>query len=604
MPIAMRVVTESSHRYVQELEERAKTLREALQAKPQRSTAENVAPTKIAGHQRHNASLKGNRRYIGVSSGITFIESAITFAKTHGILEDLQDLESNGKAFESPESKRLLQILSPGPAQATLDRETVSDLFDYFLATHWTYRILTPDDFDVHVVQYFSMTPEKYPESATVIHAVCAISTFFLGMTEGNIVASNLAEVHYEKALSYLTSILSQRSIQTLQIILLVLLYSLLNPQKPVTWHLLGSALRLATFLGLHNENYHAGGDEKDRSLRQHLFWSLYSIDRAVGNTLGRPTALQDVDIQVPLPHAPQDRPSDSSKTFNTAIANHCFRLRQLQSEVADTLYQKIKPMPMNYIVDIQQRLDEWLSEAPMSEASPQVQEWINHAYHNLTMFINRPGLITLTPLEGTHKRSFDSASKVLRLYARMYQRNSIDCTWMAFHWLFLAAITHLFCLWIDIEIRSDANWQEVNEDLQTTRMVLSAMVERWRSGKKTLAVYSQLCQGTLRRFTQMKVMMNTSEEPQQDVDIPKTGRANFSDDYGFNEASMMSEHLEAPMGDTSMLHFEDTLMEDEPDYWLNSSTAGFITGFTGAAGADAEFGAIGNELDPWVYHT
>ncbi|KAK5180706.1 hypothetical protein LTR44_007020 [Exophiala sp. CCFEE 6388] len=581
--------------YVQRLEDHARNLRQA--AKNQTSDQqfkEPSTPMKSSG-QRQHAAQTPNRRYLGTSSGISFIEYAITFAKTHKILDGSQE-SSQVKNSASIDAKHLIQILAPSPTQSNLDRETVSRLFDYFSITQWYYRIITRDEFDRHLSCFFSDSPNDHLGSAIVVHMISAISTFYLGAIEGNAMASNLAEIQYDRALHLLPTILPYRTIETLQTILLVLLYSFLNPQKPVTWHLLGAALRLATFLRLHEDNVAADSrySAKDVNVRRNLFWTLYSIDRAVGNTLGRPTALQDVDIQTPFPDLDTDGTHDSYPAANAAIASHCFQIRRLQSEAADMLYQKIRPMPAEWPTDIQRRVDQWLVEAPMSKASPQMQEWINHAYQNLIMFINRPSLISpSSSFEEASKRSFSSASKVLKLYAKMHSRNAIDCTWMAFHWLFLAAVTHVFCIWTDVDIRVSADWKEINEDLQRTRMVLSAMVEHWRYGKKILDIYGQLCDGTIRLFVQLIPIAagEQNHERQSTLEVAET----TTQAPGIDASPSLTEVVDAS------IQFDDILMNDDLDYWLDQPIAGFGTPH---GGMEPYLGPsdLTTELEPWLY--
>ncbi|KAI1625194.1 fungal-specific transcription factor domain-containing protein [Exophiala viscosa] len=539
--------------YVQRLEDHAHSLRQAVRNQTTNQQSNDLSVPAIISEQRPKAPQAPNRRYLGTSSGISFIEYAITFAKTHKILDSSQN--------------------PPNPAQSNLDRETVSRLFDYFSITQWYYRIITRDEFDHHLSLFFSDVSNEHVDSAIVVHTISAISTFYLGAIEGNAMASNLAEIQYEKALHLLPTILPYRTIETLQTILLVLLYSFLNPQKPVTWHLLGAALRLATFLRLHEDN--AATDStysaKDANVRRNLFWTLYSIDRAVGNTLGRPTALQDVDIQTPFPELNIDGTQDSYPAANAAIASHCFQIRRLQSEAADVLYQKIRPMAPDWPTDIQQRVGQWLIDAPMSQASPQMQEWINHAYYNLTMFINRPSLISATSsFEGASKRSFASASKVLKLYAQMHSRNAIDYP----------------------EIRITADWKEINEDLQRTRMVLSAMVEHWRYGKRILDIYCQLCDGTIRLFVQLVPITVGEQNFEQKPALQDP--TDTTEALGINPAPPLTELMDASF------QFQDVLMNDDLDYWLDQPIAGFGT----PGGPDVYSGAndVGSELDPWLY--
>jgi hypothetical protein len=257
--------------------------------------------------------------------------------------------------------------------------------------------------------------------------------------------------------------------------------------------------------------------------------------------------------------------------------------------------------MPADWPADIQGRLDEWLAEAPMSQASPQMQEWINHAYHNLVMFINRPSLIGPTLSEGASERSFASASKVLKLYAKMHSRNAIDCTWMAFHWLFLAGITHLFCIWTDPEIRATADWKEIMEDLQRTRMMLSAMVEHWRHGKRILDIYCQLCEGTVRRFVEVTPITVTESEYEEGTAVLENWSGNNMHMSEIDAAPPTIQAVDVSSGPISTLQFEDILMDDDLGYWLDQPNVGVGTQ-NGSAAPYSSLDYTGNELDPWFY--
>ena len=230
------------------------------------------------------------RRYVGPSSGTVFIEAAITYARTNGILGSLDSTEDVAISADSRDSHDLTNLLGLGNLRQDPDRGTVARLFDVFLEIQWQYMALTRSEFEIHQDRFFGADREAHPESACIIYTVVAISTYFIGRNDGSVAASHLANLHYEKALALLPKVLQGKDIYSLQIIVLLLLYSMANPQKPVVWHLLGYAIRLSTSLSLHK----ADGlpmEEASKSameLSRRVFWSLYCIDRGVCNTLGR----------------------------------------------------------------------------------------------------------------------------------------------------------------------------------------------------------------------------------------------------------------------------------------------------------------------------
>lgn len=214
--------------------------------------------------------------------------------------------------------------------------------------------------------------------------------------------------------------------------------------------------------------------------------------------TKSRPTALQDFDVTTEFPETKADA---SGKAL---IANHCFKLRQLQSKVVDVLHHAIQPYYDIFVEDMQQRIDAWLSLVPINVCSAEMIDWFSHAYHNLCIFLHRPSVAIPNPSAVDIRKCFDSSQEVLRLYWKLYRSDAVDCTWMAIHWLFLAGIVHLYCLWTNEDIRNTVDWSVILEDTQTTNMVLAAMAERWSSAEGVPQAYHSLCIGTFQKYGEL----------------------------------------------------------------------------------------------------
>lgn len=172
-------------------------------------------------------------------------------------------------------------------------------------------------------------------------------------------------------------------------------------------------------------------------------------MDRVVGNTLGRPTTLQDRDISTGYPaisETPTTPPWDSSANTAEILAIQGYKMRRMQSEVIDVMYQNSITLTDDFVPTLQQKLDNWLVEAPDPS-----NEWILHSYHNLIITIYRPSKVNHTPSDDDLARCFTSSSAVVELYFKMNQTNAIDCTWMAIHWL--VSSLHL-CIIQSVRIR------------------------------------------------------------------------------------------------------------------------------------------------------
>lgn len=436
-------------------------------------------------------------RYLGASSGMAFIEAAVHLAQAQGILDAFEEDPVPVELPTIPASL-LDGFIHSRPSLSVPPRDSMGQLFGIFSSAQWQYVILEYGEFDAFLDRYYRTADLADPMAAAIAHLVFAISLHISGKNDSNLAASSLAGAHHDQAMGLLGPIMQHKTLESLQVILLLLLFSMVNPQKPIVWQLLGTALRLTSSLRLHTEEgiRAAGASGASEGLPRRLFWATYSMDRAVGNTLGRPTALQDASITCSLPGATTGVP------MSLKIASHCFQLRRLQSEVADTLYQRTLHFHGEYIPAVQARLDDWLERIPVGN-SDHVLEWFHHSYYNLCMFIHRPSPANPKPGSDDMHRCFDAASRVIQIYTKLDERGSIDATWMAVHWLFLAAVTQLFCLWTDEDLRRESSWSQINDDMQSCTIILSAMTERWKSGRKMLRLYRRLSTGTLAKYTQ-----------------------------------------------------------------------------------------------------
>lgn len=94
---------------------------------------------------------------------------------------------------------------------------------------------------------------------------------------------SHIAMSHVNVALGYAEDVLKPGTIAGIQAILLLALYSTLDPSHFRTWYLIGIAARVATDLGIHQE--HASETNMDKAFldaRRRTFHCVYSLDRYV----------------------------------------------------------------------------------------------------------------------------------------------------------------------------------------------------------------------------------------------------------------------------------------------------------------------------------
>lgn len=179
------------------------------------------------------------------------------------------------------------------------------------------------------------------------------------------------AIIHLESLLNSPASSGGFGGLEELQAVLLLASFALLRPVAPGLWYIIGVAMRLAVDLGLHYEDGtgidYAGDENRSklridacergrrewvRDLRRRLWWCVYSFDRLVGCSVGRPFGISDQAISTEFPSLLDDKyitksgfatPPDGAPSYKHPV-QHYFKLRVLQSEIQDVLqYQQAR---------------------------------------------------------------------------------------------------------------------------------------------------------------------------------------------------------------------------------------------------------------------
>ncbi|KAK2873924.1 hypothetical protein FQN49_001995 [Arthroderma sp. PD_2] len=175
------------------------------------------------------------------------------------------------------------------------------------------------------------------------LRMVLAVALAMKSRTHGD-AECEAALSHVYVALKHAEDVLHPGSLAGIQSILLLTQYSMFAPKYFKTWYLMGMAARVATDLGIHQEQrsiINMDGTALNQSRK--TFHCLYSMDRYVSGALGRAYSFSDDSVNVPLPPI-----SSSSNTINlgdamfpknTKAAIRLFEVRRRQSAFYQDLY-------------------------------------------------------------------------------------------------------------------------------------------------------------------------------------------------------------------------------------------------------------------------
>lgn len=188
-------------------------------------------------------------------------------------------------------------------------------------------------------------------------------------------------------------------------------------------------------------------------------------------------------------PRASRDEPLTA-----LSVAIHVFRSRQLWARIHTDLLSEISPRFVNSdtcVDDFRTELETWYATRPLVPPSSKDalvlfgnEDWFSTNYSFTILLLYRVHL-TRSADDVPDKVFFDcfeAAGNVCRRYRQQFVGRSVGYTWQALHFLFLAGLTYLHCLWTSPALRQAARHDQVSSTCMDCTILLAVMAERWDS--------------------------------------------------------------------------------------------------------------------------
>lgn len=97
--------------------------------------------------------------------------------------------------------------------------------------------------------------------------------------------------------------LISTSCLVNVQAILLLQLHQHNVSERNTAWMLLGCASRMAIAIGMHRDGATGGFDSIEREVRRRVWWTLYVFEQNLCMVLGRPSAIDELEVTVNLPN-------------------------------------------------------------------------------------------------------------------------------------------------------------------------------------------------------------------------------------------------------------------------------------------------------------
>lgn len=187
---------------------------------------------------------------------------------------------------------------------------------------------------------------------------------------------------HVCAALEYSEEVLHPGAIVSVQALVLLTEYAMLDPHHFDSWGLIGAASRAMVDLGLHQDPPKGTPMAKGKlEVRRRIFHCVYALDRSTSLVQTRAFSFSDDSAKVKVPFNKQPASAPTSPAANTSQqlwlrsheqALHLINLRKLQSQWYSVLFQSGRTRweePYPYIWGTCESMRKWFDDLPASSA-------------------------------------------------------------------------------------------------------------------------------------------------------------------------------------------------------------------------------------------
>lgn len=396
--------------------------------------------------------------YFGESSNITFLRYLLTAISAiwHIKKPETPSTEPGEKEKDPSRNSRLVEV--PGEfSPVAMDSAHSSDLSTLVLPPSYEMETLLRVYFGTHGLLFpfvheptfwkvyrdfeasgFSRVSRTWLGVLHMMFAMASNADQGRGMAAKDRVKQS--EVFYGRAVA-LCSGPSRRtiSLDIVHYLLLAVLYLQGTQRSIQTWSLHGLLVRTAIALGLHSDQAGQTLDQIQQEVRRRTWHTIYSLDKVLSVTFGRPPAIPEEQMTVQLPSLwPLDHgssaPQDVSRMqYTTDFLSICLRLykimgksvaRQYNSNLGNNNQDGDDIMAIQAAGDMRQELRQWASTLPSSfnicpTNSPvftkqselnRLRTILTLRYHNVSMLIHRPLLCATLKYLSRHSGSGNEA--------------------------------------------------------------------------------------------------------------------------------------------------------------------------------------------------
>lgn len=299
-------------------------------------------------------------------------------------------------------------------------------------------------------------------------------------------------------------------SVESVEILFLLALYSVYDPSGMSPWVLCGVLGRQVIAFGLNRRSRAEHGlTALEVELRHRLFWSIYELDRMIAASFGLPVAINDENINIPLPGVTVEEYAASEQSHYTRIlqvSRNAIALRDLEGRILQTIHLSSSSSATAFyradrraiIEDFRSQIDDWYAQgcllSRLEKDNVQFHNtitWLNVRYHSLLALLYSPSRFNS---QSSPSQIFDlhrTIQQYVHCSAVQLQQRHFSLNRITLNRLLFVCVILLFCL---IEgHRVKACRVEARGEISLCIQILEAFPDRWALAQRSLVVFRRL---------------------------------------------------------------------------------------------------------------
>ncbi|KAL2854194.1 fungal-specific transcription factor domain-containing protein [Aspergillus pseudodeflectus] len=353
-------------------------------------------------------------------------------ARVQQLINGLEQKDANANEYTANWSILESPINAPPPVEVP-DPTVLVDAF-----FHHVYRAYPFIDEDRVRRAAFSCVPNCRDTESTILYMIMAIGYTSLersGKAPAGIQSG--FEIPYADIMQ---RCIMQESIDSIQILVLLALYSLFDPIGPSTWSIVGIITRQALAQGLTRPTVEDNLPPKTVELRRRLFWSVFGLDRMMAVSVGESPGLVVEEMGVPFPAITVVEfasPKRAEHASMLQVSRHVIELRQLESKLLSTVHlqpriavSSLTQADRSTITTrLRSEIENWYSHGclitkpePDNVRLHDTMGWLNARYYHLLLLLYYPCQFNAS----TPAHSAARVSTLLELVRKFVQYNRV----------------------------------------------------------------------------------------------------------------------------------------------------------------------------------